>query len=320
MGKIRIWRYFCPVWDRRIDRIEKLNILMPVKAYIFLLITTLLWAGNAVVAKFAVGHISPLTLSLFRWILAFSAILALSIPQLARDWPQIKQKWPLMITYGVFGFAAFNAFMYSALQYTSAINVVIEQAGIPGLIFVGNYLLFRTKVTWAQFAGFLLTLAGVAVTASHGSFEALLALDVNRGDVLMLLALVSYAAYTVALHFKPRVHWKSQMAIPALGALLACIPLAGFEYARGTMIWPDQIGWAAVFYTGIFPSLISQVLFVRGVELIGPNRAGLFINAIPVFGVILSVIFLGEGFFAFHLAAMMLVSGGIAVAERAKAR
>ncbi len=291
---------------------------MHIRAYLYLTITTAFWAGNAVMGKFAVGHISPLTLSLFRWSLAFIVILAISLPQLKADWPQIRKAWPLMLAYGVLGFALFNAFLYSALQYTSAINCAIEQGGIPGIIFIANYLLFRTKVSLAQIIGFSLTLAGVAVTASHGSLSSLMRLEFNFGDGLMMLAVLSYAIYTVALRYKPQVHWKTQMAVPALGALMACIPLAFFEWRQGAMILPDHIGWAAVIFTAIFPSLISQVLFVRGVELIGPNRAGLFINAVPVFGTLLSIVTLGESFHLFHLAAMALVLFGIAIAEKGR--
>lgn len=291
---------------------------MPLRAYFYLTITTMLWAGNAIVGKVAVGHISPMTLSLFRWSLAFAVILIIAWPQLRRDWPEIRKHWLLMLGYGFFGFAGFNAFLYSALQYTTAINVAIEQAGIPGLIFIGNYLLFRTRVTWAQLTGFTMTLVGVMVAASHGSLTALIGLDFNLGDGLMMFGLIAYAGYTVALKFKPKVHWKSQIAIPAMGAMIACLPLAAGEFLRGTMVLPDLIGWAAVLYTGIFPSLISQVLFVRGVELIGPNRAGLFVNAVPIFGTLLSVVLLGERFMLFHFFALALVLGGIAIAERSR--
>lgn len=95
----------------------------------------------------------------------------------------------------------------------------------------------------------------------------------------------------------------------------SAIPLFFWELSRGAAIFPDTTGWAVVLYAGIFPSLLSQVLYVRGVEMIGANRAGLFINAIPVFGTILSVVLVGETMHVFHIFALLLVLGGIAIAE-----
>jgi drug/metabolite transporter (DMT)-like permease len=286
-----------------------------VKAYIFLLITTLGWGGNAVVGKFSVGHIAPFTLSAARWTLALTLILAISLVQIRRDWPEIRKHWLLMLCYGAAGFAGFNALLYTALKYTSAINCVIEQAGIPGFIFIGNFLLFRISARPAQILGFTLTLLGVGLTATNGSLTSIGGMSLNLGDGLMLVAVLLYAGYSVALRWKPEVHWKTLMAFSAIGAVLACLPLFATEVAAGHFITPDAIGWAAVLYTGTVPSLISQVLYVRGVELIGSNRAGLFINAIPIFGILLSVLFLGEPLQAFHLAAMAMVIAGIAIAE-----
>lgn len=285
------------------------------KAYIFLLITTLGWGGNAVVGKFSVDHIAPFTLSAARWAMAVALILAISLTQIRRDWPEIRRHWLLMLCYGAAGFAGFNALLYTALKYTSAINCVIEQAGIPGFIFIGNFLLFRISARPAQILGFTLTLLGVGLTATNGSLTSIGGLSLGLGDGLMLVAVLLYAGYSVALRWRPNVHWKTLMAFSAIGAALACLPLLASEILAGHFIIPDAIGWAAVLYTGTVPSLVSQVLYVRGVELIGSNRAGLFINAIPIFGILLSVLFLGEPLHTFHLIAMAMVIAGIAIAE-----
>lgn len=285
------------------------------KAYFYLCVTALFWGANSVAGKLAVGHVSPMMLTTLRWIVALLVILAVMTPQVKRDWPKIRRHWLQLLLYGIFGFTTFNALLYSALQHTSAINAVIEQAGIPMLIFVFNFLLFRIQASIAQIAGFTITLVGVLVTAAHGEFSALLDLQFNFGDALMLCACIVYAGYTVSLRWKPDLPWQSFIAAPAFGALLSAIPLLFWEMARGTAVFPDATGWAVVLYAGIFPSLLSQVLYVRGIEMIGANRAGLFINAIPVFGTMLSVLIIGETLHAFHVLALALVLGGIAVAE-----
>nr|WP_303657372.1 DMT family transporter [Asticcacaulis aquaticus] len=280
-----------------------------------MLIASLLWAGNMVAGKLAVGHITPAMLSAARWVLAAGVIFAVSIKPLKRDWPVIRRHLPLLLAYGFFGFAAFNIVLYTALEHTTAINVVIEDAGIPLVIMVVNFALFRVKASWAQIAGFLVTLIGVGLTATHGDLSRIAQLDLNIGDALMLLAVLIYGVYTVTLKYKPDIHWQSLMAVPTLGALMAAIPYLLWMSRETGIVWPDATGWWIVLYCGLLPSLVSQVTYIRGVELIGPNRAGLFINTIPLFGVVLSVLILREPLHGFHFTALGLIVAGIVLAE-----
>ncbi|MES1926244.1 DMT family transporter [Salinisphaera sp. T31B1] len=288
-------------------------------AYVLLLATTLAWGANAVAGKFAVGHISPLLLTNLRWGIAGLAVLPFAWPHLKADAAMIRRHAPLLIAYGAIGFAGFNGALYSALNHTSAINVVIEQAGMPGVIFALNFLVLRQRVTTRQMLGFLLTVAGVALIVSAGQPARLLALDLNRGDALMLVAILCYGGYTAALRAKPRLHWLSFITVISLAAWLGSLPLAAWEFTAGTAIVPDIRGWAVVLFAALVPGLIAQTCFIRSNELIGANRAGVFINLIPIFGTLLSVALLGETLHLFHVAALTLVLGGIALAERRRA-
>ncbi len=292
---------------------------MSARSYVYLIIATLCWGANAVAGKIAIGHVSPMMLTFWRWTLAFVIAVIIWLPQLKEDWPAMKRQWALLMLLGVIGYTGFNAFLYSAVLYTSATNVAIEQAGIPALIFLGNFLLFRTRVSLAQIAGFAMALLGVALTATHGDLPRILSLELNRGDALMLLAIVAYAAYTILLRWRPAVHWKSVMTLSAFGAMLAALPLVGWEIAAGAVTWPDAEGCAIALWTSIFASLIAQVLFILGVEGIGANRAGLFINLVPVFGTLISLM-VGEPLQLFHVIALALALGGIAIAERGRPR
>ena len=292
---------------------------MSSKAYIALIIATLCWGGNAVAGKLALGHVSPMVLTFLRWVFAVAFIFAISLPQLIRDWPIVRKRLPYLFLLGAIGYTSFNAFLYTALQYTSAINAAVIQAGIPMMIFIINFALFRTKVLLGQIIGFILTIAGVALLASHGDLLSLLQLQMNVGDAIMLLAVLSYAIYTVILRWKPVVDWRTLMAIPAFFALVTSVPLMAFEVSKDTATWPDAEGWMIVFYTSIFASLLAQILFIRAVENIGANRAGLFINLVPVFGTLLSVAIIGETLHPYQIIALLLTLGGIAVAERKKA-
>lgn len=283
--------------------------------YALLLLTTLFWGGNAVAGKLAVGHISPFLLTTIRWTLAVIILFPFALRPLRRDWPAVRKNLPLLAGLGVLGFTLFNATFYTALNFTSAVNVSIEQAAIPMVIIVLNFLLFRVRATWLQMTGFALSLIGISLTASHGDLSRLAELDVNIGDLLMLLAVLFYGAYTVALRFKPDIHWLSTITVLAMSALLASIPFVAWEHAAGHLILPDRQGWLVAAYTALFPSILAQVLYIRGNEIIGANRAGLFVNLVPIFGTLLSIAILGEPFEQYHAFAIALVFCGIWLAE-----
>ncbi|MDQ2632520.1 MAG: DMT family transporter [Pseudomonadota bacterium] len=284
-------------------------------AYPLLLLTTLFWGGNAVAGKLAIGHVSPMLLTTARWGFALVVLCMIGWPRLMADWTAVRRNAIYLMALGAVGFSIFNVALYSAVVHTSAINVSIEQAGIPMLIFIFNFLLFRLRATLAQVTGFLVALIGVVLTASHGDPARLLGLDLNFGDALMLAAVVGYAGYTVALRFKPDIHWQSLMIALMAGAFITSIPFALAEAQAGASIVPDARGWAIILYTVIFPSVLAQLFYVRGVEDIGANRAGLFVNLVPVFGTLMSVLLLGEEFHLYHAVALALVLGGIWLAE-----
>ena len=153
-----------------------------------------------------------------------------------------------------------------------------------------------------------------------GDIANLAGLKINFGDALMLVAVVLYSAYTIALRFKPELHWQSTMTVLACSAFVTTIPFAIWEWLRGDMIFPDTQGWLVAVYTATLPALLAQIFFIRGVELIGANRAGLFINLVPIFGTLLAIAILGEAFESYHAIALVLVLGGIWLSENAGRR
>lgn len=289
-------------------------------AYVLLVLTTTFWGGNAVAGKLAVGHVSPMILTSLRWAIAVSILLVIAGPQFWADRRRVLRHLPLLFAYGATGFALFNITLYSALNYTTAINVAIWQAAIPMFIFLLNFIIFRTRITIAQMIGFVLSVIGVAVVASGGSVERLMELAINFGDVLMALAGLLYAGYSVGLRYKPDLHWKTMMIAMAFAAMVVSLPFAYAEWQSPAGIVPDARGWMVVLYTAIFPAIIAQVFFIRGVEMIGSNRAGLFVNLVPVIGTVLAILVLGEVFGLHHALALVLVIGGIWLAERKPAR
>lgn len=286
-------------------------------AYLLLIIAPLLWGGNAVAGRLATADWHPFALTSARWLCAVIYLLPFAIGPLKKDWPVLKNHLWLLFCLGGFGMAMFNLLMYWALNHTSAINVSIEQASVPMLIMLANFLFLSQRVRWLQIAGLLLTLTGVLVTATGGEPARFVSEGLSRGDAIMLVGCLFYAGYTFGLRWRPAIHWMSYMWVIALSAFIMTIPFTGWELLQVGFAMPSLGGWGVLAYVMIFPTVISQLAFARGVELIGGNRAGLFVNLVPIFGSLLAVLILKEQFRWFHLAGLVLVLAGIALAEKA---
>jgi len=284
--------------------------------YILLALTSLLWAGNAVASRLAVGHISPMALTTLRWTVVCALLAATMGRQIAIEAPILAPRWRWILGMATIGLTAFNALMYIAAHSTTAVNIAILQGPMPVFVLVGSFLAFGTRIRLLQALGTALTIVGVAIVATRGDVATLKGLAFNIGDLFMLTAVVFYASYTVALRNRPQVSSFVFFAKLAAAALLISLPLLAIELALDAVIWPTLRGWAILFYVALGPSLMSQIFFMRGVELIGPGRAGLFVNLTPVFGAFLAVAILGEPFASYHALALAFVLGGIWLAER----
>ena len=288
------------------------------QAYALLVFTTLCWGGNAVLGRLAVGEISPMLLVALRWLGVMFLILVIAPRHVIRDWPLLRPHLPLLAAMGALGFAAFNAIFYYAAHYTTAVNIGIIQGAMPVFVMIGAFAVYRTRVSRIQMLGVTVTLVGVVTVASGGSLQRLLALTFNRGDILLIIDCTLYAGYALGLQRRPAVSSLSMFAVFAVAAFLVSLPLAGAEYLLGQTLWPTPTGWLITGLVILFPSFISQLAFMKGVALIGPGRASLFVNLVPVFAALLAILILGEPFHAYHGVALGLVLGGIWLAERVK--
>lgn len=288
--------------------------------YALLILTTLAWGGNAVASRLAVGEISPMLLTAGRWSLVLAIVGVLGRAAIARNAPRLRAQWRPILAMGVCGFTAFNALFYVAGHLTSAVNISILQGSIPILVMLGALALHRTPIRPGQALGMLITLAGVLTVASHGDLAGLARLSFNPGDLLMIVACALYAGYTLALRGREGVSTLWFFAGLATAALVSSLPLAAAELALGRAEIPTWRGWAILLYVALAPSFVAQLFYMRAVQLIGPARAGLFVNLVPVFGALLAVLVIGEPFRPHHAAALGLVLLGIALAETSARR
>ncbi|HWJ86945.1 MAG TPA: DMT family transporter [Pelagibacterium sp.] len=293
--------------------------------YMLLTLSALFWGGNIIAGKYAIGELDPYALSAMRWIAAFVIILPFAWSELRSQWGEIRRGLGWLVFYGVVGFTSFNALLYGATTFTAAVNVAMIQAAIPVLVMIGNFLIFRVRASSLHVIGVVLTIYGVIHVASHGAPLRLFGLDLNIGDAMMLGASLLYALHSLLLRYKPRIGWMSFIAVTSFFAALSALVYqflfsTGFSGLASSVAVMSWRGWLVVAYVALLPSIVAQMTYAQGVELIGPNRASLFINLIPVVGAVLAVLMLGESLETFHIIAAAFIVAGIGLAEYAARR
>jgi drug/metabolite transporter (DMT)-like permease len=258
-----------------------------------------------------------MTVTCLRWSLAALIALPFAYQPLRQDWDVIKKHGWVLFALGALGLGSFNMLMYQALTETTAVNVSILQASMPVLIFLLNFAVLGLRVKTLQILGLAVSVFGVLITCTRGNPLSFFSEGLNRGDATMLVACLVYASYTFGLRWRPDIHWMSFMFVVALSAAVGSAPFMLWELQAQPFVVPGWRGWAVVTYAIIFPTFVSQIAYAIGVKSIGGNRAGLFINLVPIFGSILAVLILQEAFRWYHGIGLVLVVGGILVAEMA---
>lgn len=286
------------------------------RAWLLLGIATLLFGINGVASRVAVHRISPMSLVLCRWLIVCIVLTIVLRRAMMRDRDILHaNRWRIMAMGGL-GFTAFNILFYIAAYWTTALNLTLMQASIPPFVLLGAVLSRKTRVTPMQIAGLVVTLIGIALIATHGELLRIGEIDFNPGDLLILGASALYAAYTLALRNRPAVPPLVFFTALTYAALATSIPAMATEFAMGRSYWPTVGGLGILVFVALGPSLTSQVFYMRGIELIGPARAGLFNNLTPVFGALSAVLLLGEEFHLYHGIALCLALVGIWLSER----
>jgi drug/metabolite transporter (DMT)-like permease len=289
------------------------------RAYLLLTLTALCWGANAIFGRLAVGEVSPMALVTLRWLGALGLLGVFAHTQVRRDWPAIRPRLMFVSAMGAIGFTAFNALYYIAAHSTTAVNLGIIQGAVPVFVLAGALAVDRTPVGGVQAAGVLVTLLGVVIVACGGDLGRLATFTFNFGDLLLIAACALYAGYILALRRRPKAPALGLFTVMAGAAFLTSLPLALAEAALGRFQWPTTTGWVILALVTLFPSFLAQIFFIQGVALIGPSRAGVFVNLVPVFASILALLILKEPFEPFHGLALCLVLGGIWLSERGKA-
>jgi drug/metabolite transporter (DMT)-like permease len=284
-------------------------------AWPLLVLSNLFWAANIVLGRGIAGVVPPIALAYWRWTGAFLIAVGFAWPYLKQDAPVLLRHWRMMLLLSATGIACYNTMSYIGLTSTTALNVLLLQSAGPLIIILWAFALFGERPTLWQTAGVVVSLLGVVTIAAHGSLGVLLQLSLNRGDVWILVAMLIYGVYAAVFRHRPGAHPLSFLvATMGLGSMMI-LPFYVWETVQGGRIEGSLPSWLAIAYVAVFPSFIAYLFFNRGIELIGPARAGQSWHLMPVFGSILAVLFLGEKFYLYHAVGIAMIGGGILLAS-----
>lgn len=286
------------------------------QAYGLLLLPPLFWAGNVVLARGITGQIPPVALAFFRWTLATLVIWPFAWRRVRADWPTLRRRWPILLLLGVLGISSFNTLLYIGVQTTTAINGALMQTAMPAIIVLVSLLLFRERITPLQTVAVLISVSGALLVVSRGQLSALLGLELVIGDVQIFIAVILYALYSALLRKRPLLHPLSFIAATFTLGTVGLLPFYLWERqtAAAFTLTPNLI--LSILYVAIFPSILAYLCWNRGIELIGANRGGLFINLTPLFASFLSVLFLGEAVQLYHFLGLLLIFSGMLLFNR----
>jgi len=280
-------------------------------AYFLLLLPPLFWAGNSVLARGVAELIPPVAMSFWRWTLALAMLSPFTWKLVVRDWPRIRQHWKIITLIGLIGIASFNTLLYTAAQTTTAINIALTQSVMPAIIVMLSFLFYREKVTRLQIAAVILCSLGAGVIVMRGDWQRLQQLEFVIGDLLMLLAVGLYALYSVLLRKRPQIHPLSFLTATFLVGVVTLLPLYLWELTRTLPLQLSQPVVLSLLYVGLCPSILAYLCWNRGIEQIGANKAGLYINLIPLFASLMAILFLGERFQNYHLLGIVIIFSGL---------
>jgi drug/metabolite transporter (DMT)-like permease len=285
--------------------------------YAALTLTALLWSTNFIIGRAVRDDVSPTALNFLRWAIALLILVPITLRDLQAHRATLMRHWKLIALLGFTGIAAFQTLGYVALTTTTALNTILLLALAPLAIVAVSWLALGERVTRVQALGLGISLVGAAVLILHGDPATLAEMRFNAGDLWMLLAVVLWAVYSVLLRRRPaEVPPLALHTMSVAAGTLWMLPAFGWQAMHGSALPSSLAVWMAVGFIAVFSSALAHGLWVRGVAKIGPNRAGVFIHLIPVFGAVLAITFLGEELAAYHAAGAALALCGIVLTSR----
>ena len=286
--------------------------------HLFLTLASLFWGFNAIASRLAIDEISPMSLVSGRWLGVMIILSIICRHQLSLGFQVFKSNYKWMIVMGLCGFTTFNSLYYISAHNTVAINLGIVQSTTPAFIMIISMFWLKTRINLKQVTGLLITFIGVSIVISNGNLASLLRLKLNNGDLLLIVACIFYAIYAVGLRKRPEINDVLLMTFFSYVAFIGSLPGLIIEITQYSFFFPTFKGLMILSVIIIFPSLLAQILFMKGVKIVGPALSGLYTNLVPIFTSVLAIIVLNEVFHIYHLISLIIIFLGIYIFDRKK--
>jgi drug/metabolite transporter (DMT)-like permease len=287
-------------------------------AYLLLTLSALFWAGNFIVGKFATFfQIPPLTLNVLRWLCVWLILIPFTYKELSQNLPSIKKNWLVISFMGLITISTFNSVVYFALNHTQVINAVLVLAAIPAATIIFSSFMNIEKTNIFQLLGLFLSIIGIGSIISNGDIQKIISLNFNKGDVWMLVCVVTWALYSTLL--KKNKFEFSQFALIQLmvsAGLLFLIPQLFYEKSIGLEVNFNKAFFIILFYVVAFPAIAAYYCWQKGVQIIGPNRASMFIQLMPLFSAVMAIIIFKEKFELYHFVGATFIVSGIYLSNK----
>ena len=288
------------------------------KAYTMLILATLFWAGNFTIGKFAyTENVPPYSLAFFRWILVWIILLPFTFKEIPKIKTEVKNNLSLFFILGFTSVGIFSAFTYNALNYTQVINASLFNTAIPVSIILVCFLLKIEKTNIFQISGLIVSVLGILAIITRLDLDILLTLNFNKGDIYMLIAIISWGIYSAFLKKKTiNISLLSLVQVVCTFGLIFLLPAFLFELFQGKTIEVNTNLFYILLYIAIFPSIGSYYCWAGAVSIIGANRAGIFLSLIPLFSTIFAMVFFNEKFLFFHFIGSVLIILGLFLSNK----
>jgi drug/metabolite transporter (DMT)-like permease len=287
-------------------------------AYLLLTLSVLFWAGNFIVGKFAtLFEIPPLTLNVLRWLSVWIILMPFTYKEIYNNLPYIKKNWFVISFMGLITISTFNSVVYFALNHTQVINAVLVLAAIPAATIIFSSFMNIEKTNIFQLLGLFLSILGIGSIISNGDFQKIISLNFNKGDVWMLACVITWSLYSTLLKknkFKFSQFTLIQLMVSA--GLLFLIPQLFYEKFIGLEVNFNKAFFIILFYVVIFPAIAAYYCWQKGVEIIGPNRASMFIQLMPLFSAVMAIIIFKEKFELYHFVGATFIVSGIYLSNK----
>jgi len=289
-------------------------------AYLLLILTTLFWSGNFIVGKAAsIYQIPPFSLNFYRWLFAFLILLPFTFKEILNNKKYILDNISFFIILGITSITIFNSIVYYSLYYTQVISGVLMISTIPVWIMFIASILKIEKTNLFQIIGVILSLTGVMFIITKADIELIKSLDFNKGDLSMVVAMFAWATYSALL--RKKTYEISQIAlleIIIICGLVFLIPIYFIEMSSGNLIILGKPFILTLTYVVLFPGILAFLFWIKGIAIIGANRAGVFLHLMPIFGALMAMVIFKEKFMFYHFLGAIFIIAGITLSNKNK--